>query len=312
VSDIQSLKAAVEKYGSISAAARELGMHRRTLTDRLRGGRSGIRGDKVSQPKPAAPAVIRRLNRHLVLGIGDVHVEPGQDMARLAWIGRHIKARKFEKVIQIGDFGCWDSVSAHEGNHTVKGRQKPDFLEDVQAVKKAVGVMRTEAGGNAPETHMTMGNHEYRVQRFGNENPEVDKMMKQALDACFLDHDWTLSPFGEVYFHEGVGFTHAPINTMGRTYGGKAPENTIANDLSHDLVYGHTHRFAHIERAKIGHSRRVSVVNLGCALPYGHIEDYAKHSTTGWWWGICEIEIINQRIEAVKQFSMPELEDTYG
>ena len=38
------------------------------------------------------------------------------------------------------------------------------------------------------------------------------------------------------YFIGDVGFTHSPLNTMGKAYGGMYAENQIARDSLHDVV----------------------------------------------------------------------------
>jgi len=56
----------------------------------------------------------------------------------------------------------------------------------------------------------------------------------------------------------------------------------------------------------------VSVVNVGCALPHGHVEDYAKHATNGWSWGVTMLGIENGQIVDHQFVSMSTLEDRYA
>ena len=50
----------------------------------------------------------------------------------------------------------------------------------------------------------------------------------------------------------------------------------------------------------------------GCALPFGHIEEYAKLNLTGWSWGIVELGIWDQHIQESQFISMDRLEKQYG
>lgn len=63
-------------------------------------------------------------------------------------------------------------------------------------------------------------------------------------------------------------------------------------------------------RPNLGHHS--TVLNLGCALPWGHVEPYMHHgATTGWWWGIYELLIQGGQITDFNAISMLELERRY-
>ena len=48
---------------------------------------------------------------HKVLVIGDIHDSPKIPQDRLTWIGKYAKKTKPDYIIQIGDFGSFDSLS---------------------------------------------------------------------------------------------------------------------------------------------------------------------------------------------------------
>ena len=123
---------------------------------------------------------------------------------------------------------------------------------------------------------------------------------------------WAYTDFGDIHYIEGVGFTHVPLNRMGRPFGGKNAESTIGNESKSDIVYGHSHIRGTKTIPKIGKQQNITVLNLGCALPNGHIESYAKHSMTGWTYGAYELLLSKGRILADKFHCMEELEDRYG
>jgi hypothetical protein len=56
----------------------------------------------------------------------------------------------------------------------------------------------------------------------------------------------------------------------------------------------------------------VKVVNAGCTLPEGHVEDYARHSNHGWNYGVLDIEISEGHIKAHEWTPMSKLEERYG
>jgi len=54
------------------------------------------------------------------------------------------------------------------------------------------------------------------------------------------------------------------------------------------------------------------IINVGCAMPFNHIESYARHSLTGWTYQICELTIWDNHIQEVNNISMETLEREYG
>ena len=136
------------------------------------------------------------------------------------------------------------------------------------------------------------------------------ELLYEKLYALFDRYEWTYSPFGEFFFIGDVGFTHVPLNQMGKPYGGMHSENSIARDTLHDIVYGHTHKRVDKSFPKIGHDH-VTVVNLGCSLPDGHIEEYAKHSVTGWSYGVYDLTIRDGKIKQRTWVPMDVLLETY-
>ena len=53
------------------------------------------------------------------------------------------------------------------------------------------------------------------------------------------------------------------------------------------------------------------MLNHGCALPQGHLERYARHSLTGWTWGVWKLRLKKGRIVSWAFTTIKELEDRY-
>jgi len=248
-----------------------------------------------------------------VLVIGDAHDSPKVPQNRFRWIGKHIKKIKPEYVIQIGDFLSLDSCCWHIDNATMQARKnKGTFLEDIESFDSALYELNKGIGKTKAIKHVTLGNHENRLWKWEDNNPEYYNMGKNKLFETLKKYGWTASEYGEFYFIDGVGFTHVPFNIMGGSFGGVNVERNIGQNSLFDVVFGHTHKFNDIRCPKIGNSKYVRVVNAGCALPQNHVESYAKLSTTGWFWGLCEITIFDNHIQDVSTISMTTLENMYG
>jgi predicted phosphodiesterase len=244
--------------------------------------------------------------------IGDSHDSPHlKDKRRFTWIGRHINETKPDHVVQIGDLLTMDSCSRHEEWGTISGRKKPSFLADLESGEQALSLLDGELTYD-PEKHVTLGNHEHRVKLWENAHPEVEDDFYCRVTGLMHDHDWSTVDYGDWVFIDGVGFTHAPFNTMGKPYGGKQPENQIANDAIHSIVFGHTH-VANVKNAKkIGLNKKITILNVGSAMPDKHVEAYAKHNTTGWTYGVFDLILKDGEILDHSFMSMFKLQLKYG
>ena len=244
-----------------------------------------------------------------VLAIGDLHVSPKLSNDRLTWLGRLSRDRQPKHIIQIGDWASLDSLSAHEKPGTMGYSRKPSFKDEdlpcfIESLKLFDAGYKTK--GYSPIKHVTLGNHEWRLERYENENPETGGIFTHMFYSQFEKYGWGYSPYGASHFIEGVEFTHAPFGIMGK------PQSIteLARVAVHDTVWGHTHVKQEIRVPKRGHD--VTLINLGCALPQGHVEAYAKHSLTGWSYGVYILSISNGRILDSEFISMKTLEKMYG
>lgn len=245
-----------------------------------------------------------------VVCIGDAHDSPAiPDKSRFERIGKYIKEQKPDVVIQIGDFATLDSLNTHVPNETYAGKAKPTFIADMVSFNQALDAMQLDG----VERHCTLGNHERRLFAFEDRAPEAYGMMQHELQSIFERHGWTYSPYGMIHYLGGVGFAHCALNRLGKSVGGKNAENTVANELVHDLVFGHSHIERTTRYSKIGPSNYVISCNVGCALPDGHVEDYAEHAMSGGWsWGIMELTIQRGHIQDRSWVPMTRLEELYG
>lgn len=317
-----------QETGSKVETARRLGLNRGTVRKYVDGFRP--RPEREVQERitegpdyklrfSVRPRVDVAGERWRVLAIGDAHSAPGVESDRFRWIGRHAAEwgeRHHEDktaIVQIGDLLSFDSLCRFEGNETVAGRLKPSFEQDIGAGHRDLAELDKGLNGFRPDVkHVTLGNHEDRVISFTNRNPEVFGVFTGMVDNLLMSHQWAYSPFGNIFYLGGVGFTHYPLTTLGKPYGGKTALQRAANDLLHDLVVGHDHKSQHVRMPKIGTNLSVQVLGLGCALPHGHLESYIKHDQmSGWSYGIYELLIDEGRIQSAKHISMLELEERY-
>lgn len=270
---------------------------------------------KGSKAAPAAPFMGANLNAvqvpsdeiKRIVVVGDLHSDPRlADYDRFRQIGKKVAQLDPDYLVQIGDWSTFDSVSRHEDRSTIHGRALPSFEDDLGDLRMSLRAFGEGLGDWDGDKFETLGNHEDRVRQYENLNATLEGAMYNRVLEAFMQYGWKTRPYGEWLFIGGVGFTHVPLNTMGRPYNGKTLQ-PIANDAVFSIVFGHSHKGGMVRSGKIGPNRRVTVLNVGCALPDGHIEDYAKLSTTGWDYGIVLIEVAQGDIQSVKNYSMREV-----
>ena len=262
-------------------------------------------------PEPSAALPTGRAER--VLAIGDLHQDPRlpHRLDVLTWIARYASDHQVPRIIQIGDWSTWDSVNQHDKNDTYAAKSKPSIRDDMENLKASLKAFHNGLSYK-PKLHITLGNHENRLERFENMNPESHGVFTMARDEAFMQWGWKTRPYGEILYVQGVGFTHHPINGAGRAFGGKTGPQRAANESTIPMVSGHTHRRQVHDAPKIGPVESISMVEIGCAMPWGEVEGYAKHSLTGWWWGICDLTVQDGAITDVSFISMLTLERLYG
>lgn len=249
-----------------------------------------------------------------VLVIPDRHNDPRHPhrLAVSTWLARLGSERRPKVVVDLGDSITMDSCSRHDRNDTLKGRMKPSIKADLD--NHLASLQAFERGRDAdwkPKRIKTRGNHEQRLWAFENEHPESEGSHTHEYTQQLLQFGWQERPFGEFAYVEGVAFTHAPINGMGRPMGGKTSTHRAGGMLTSSLVHGHTHQLQIFNDAKMGPQERISVIQAGCALPWGEYEHYASLGPGGWWWGALMLTCWAGQITDVEAISMLTLKARY-
>lgn len=246
-----------------------------------------------------------------VMVIPDVHLCPTHpNLDRMEWLGRWARDLAPDWIVQLGDLGTFDSVNRHAAPGTLAAEKNPRILADFDILARGLDVFEKASGGVKARRIVTKGNHEYRLDRFEDLNPAAQGMFAGRFDEICNAHGWAVKPYRAYHFIEGVGFIHHPVNTMGKPIGGKTGPQRTANDSTFSIVHGHTHSRQSVVAAKFNHES-VRVISAGCALPQGHIEEYAQHNQTGWWWGAACLTIQRGEIMDEEWRSMRTLESRY-
>lgn len=247
-----------------------------------------------------------------VLYFTDPHDRIDLDKTRFEWLGKLARDERPDVIVCGGDVFDVDSLNKHTKNETYEGKLKPAFRSELESLSLAFRAIDKFCPPRIPR-HITLGNHEQRVWRFENDNPECYGIMTSAfLDLLGL-HRWQVTKFKDYLNLGGVEFTHAPISAMGREVGGKGSTLRIATDSLRSLVYGHTHKREDAAAAKLGpDNRHVRAYNGGCFMPDGYRMDYAKASQNRWDYGCSILTISGECLDGVEWISMRTLGERYA
>lgn len=213
-----------------------------------------------------------------ILVLPDVQAKHGNDFTYLKRIGTYMLEKKPEIVVCIGDFADMESLSSYDkGKKSFEGRR---YKRDIEASKEAMRAFlepmndynerakRFKEKLYRPQMVLTLGNHENRINRAVNEDPQLDGIL--SVDALeYKEFGWDVAPFLEVVVIEGVAFSHyITTGVMGR------PAATAQAQLRKANMSCFT---GHQQGKQIAYGTRAdgktmtSIISGSC---YEHSEDY--------------------------------------
>ena len=260
---------AFEKYGSKTIAAKVLKMPRQTFFSHLYVGQARGMNPTVRKDAPRIYTP-RRLGRmHMV--IPDVQSKDGVRNEHLTWIGNYAVEKKPDVIVCIGDFWDLPSLSLYEkGKLPFEGRR---YVKDVKAGRIAMEKFfapseahnRVNAEKYKPELHFTLGNHEIRLVRLVDDNPEYEG--KFSLDDLDIpSFGWKLHDFLKVVKIDGIEYAHYfTSGVMGRPVSSAA---ALLRERQGSATMGHVQYTDHAIHKKT--QRRA----MFCGTCYLHEENY--------------------------------------
>ena len=205
---VEAVAAYREAGENASLAGRLLGIDRNTFKNRLRHAEAfGLMNKEPEPPK--------EFKSHCV--IPDVQAKPGVPLDHLKWAGQYIAEKRPDVIVCIGDFADLPSLSSYDkGKRSAENKR---YKYDIEATHKAMELLMSpivmEKGYN-PRLVMTLGNHEERIVRLGNDNPELYDSLSLR-DLGYEAWGWEVYPFLKVVEIDGVEYSHYfTTGVMGR------------------------------------------------------------------------------------------------
>lgn len=142
--------------------------------------------------------------RHLY--IPDPQIRKGSALKPLVWAYRYATEKRPERIICAGDYADNPSLSSYDkGTRKGEGRR---LREDIDAVRLALEVTEGYLPADYhPDKHLTYGNHEERLLRHIEANPELHTLLDLSCYG-FEDYGWTTHDFLQPVELDGIRYCH--------------------------------------------------------------------------------------------------------
>ena len=259
------------------------------------------------------------------LVIGDAHASPGHSNERFIALGNYIVAHEFDNVVQIGDWGSYDSLSFHDrGNLRV--REGSRLIDDLSMSMDAYQVMmapirKLQAYQKSIRKKQFVfkgywfeSNHEYRTHRFVDENPVLEGLVPENDLVGASNDGWEIIPWKSVIYIGGICFCHIPVNDgNNQPIGGKYVARRAADLHQSTVVFGHTHRFAVEPLARNGPDGPIFIegINVGWFGDYTPEYIDGHMGTSHWWSGLVTLHHIEEGRVDIERISIDRLKQNY-
>lgn len=223
-----------------------------------------------------------------ILVIPDTQCKPGDDLMHIEALNRYILDKRPDNIVQLGDWFDFPSLSLYDkGKKAAEGRRLTDDWE-IGCLALAVLMDGWEENDYNPERLIfTAGNHEYRVDRHGEEYPALSGSLPDYL-GFFEDMGWEAYPFLEPVELEGIMFSHFfPKNSKGGVSAGSARNGAssamaqLRNNMT-SCIAGHKQGMDSATYPTAKGRLRSEIVGSF----YQHDEDYMGPQGNSYWRGV--------------------------
>ena len=225
--------------------------------------------------------------------IPDTQVTPTTPTEHLRWVGEYIVDRKPDVIIHLGDHADMESLSSYDkGKKSAEGKR---VNKDIEAAINAMNILlkplydyqqqELKEHGEIrykPKMVITLGNHENRINRHVDANPELDGFL--STDSLrYSEFGWEVYDFLVPVIINGVAYAHFAANPFsGKPYGGSALN--ILSKVGISMTVGHKQCLDVATRNLPTTGQQQWFIVAGAC--YAHDEDYKGPQGNFHWRGI--------------------------
>lgn len=215
--------------------------------------------------------------------IPDMQIKPNQDNSFVSAVGKYVASQKPDVIVNAGDFADMPSLSSYDrGKKSFEGRR---YQQDIDAASDAMKDLmkpiksKMKRSDWNPRLVMCLGNHEERIARAINNQPELDGIM--GYHNLPYD-DWEVHDFLKPVVIDGILYSHYMANpNSGKPYGGQAL--TVLKNVGVSYVVGHQQTLEMATRHLPTGQQQWGIKAGAC---YPHDEDYKGYQGNAHWRGL--------------------------
>lgn len=222
--------------------------------------------------------------------IPDPQCKPGVSLSHLTAAGNYIAEHKPSVIVNIGDHYDMASLSSYDkGKRSFEGRRYQadieagnEGLELLMAPINKMNASRKRRGLRPyrPEKHVTLGNHEARVETLLEVEPRLDGAVSSDHFA-FAKHGFSIHQFRKPVELDGVYYAHYFYNrNTGKPYGGRV--HTRLNTIGFSFTMGHQQGLD-VAVKELGNGKTLRGLVAGSF--YQHEEEYRGPQANNEWRG---------------------------
>ena len=226
---------------------------------------------------------------HLV--IPDTQVKPDVCIDHLKLLGKYIVHKRPDVIVHLGDHADMESLSSYDkGKKSAEGKR---VNKDIEAARKGMEALlsplrqlqksQQERGETVykPRMILTLGNHEDRINRHVDANPELHGFL--SIDSLgYKQYGWEVYDFLKPVVVDGVAYCHFMANPFsGKPYGGSA--QNILNKVGESFTVGHKQTLDIATRFLPASGKQQWGIVAGAF--YLHSEGYKGHQGNHHWRG---------------------------
>jgi len=251
--------------------------------------------------------------KHLM--IPDVQAKDGVPLDHLTWIGEFIVHKKPDVIVCIGDFADMPSLSSYDkGKKSFEGRR---YKLDIAAANKAMDLLlaplraynKQQAINHRPKYKprmvMTLGNHEERVARVAELQPELEGVISYE-DLPYKD--WEVHDYLKPVVIDGVLYVHYLANPMsGKPYSGTALNQLVK--VGQSFVVGHKQTLDVATRFTLDGRQQWGIIAGAC---YEHDETYKGYQGNAHFRGVVMLHDVHDGSFDPMIVSLKYLKERYG
>lgn len=250
-----------------------------------------------------------------IIVLPDAHAHPDFDNERATWLGKFVSSEAPDYLVCLGDLADMPSLSSFDkGTKGFEGRRyKRDIDSTIDFQHKLFNNFNGSSSGTI--AIFLEGNHEYRISKASNSQPELSDLLSSQRDLRIKDFWDKCFGFKEIVNVEGFAVSHfLPSGVMGHPIGGKNQAATLLTQGFDSCIVGHSHIRDFAERTSFLGRRTQSIV-AGCFVHPGMItnpEGWNKNTAQMWWNGVVVLDdVAKGTANRIEYVSLETLQQRY-